>query len=197
MSAKRAVDNKSIMKSKADEEIRQLLTNQKTEYDPKTVLHDLSILHGTYGKNDLESSNKEASLFINAMTLQEFENGLLMSLAIGKYYTTFGIEMLGQLQKEYNCVTFSEKATAELATISYVRTLEIQAKIKSALNKGTLTEFSIKFLAIMSKELDRATRHYLTAIQTLRSIKQPPMQVKISADTAVIGQNQVVQANHD
>ena len=50
-------------------------------------------------------------------------------------------------------------------------------------------------MAVMGKELDRANRHYLTAIQTLRMLKQPPMQLNIRANTAVVGQNQIVQAN--
>ena len=116
---------------------------------------------------------------------------------IPEQYKTFGVDMMRQLQKEYNCTTISEKATAELATISYIRTLGVQSRINSYLGKGELTEIGVKFLAVMSKELDRANRHYLTAIQALRLLKQPPMQIKVSADTAIIGQNQVVQANHD
>lgn len=48
----------------------------------------------------------------------------------------------------------------------------------------------------LGKELDRANRHYLTAIQTLRMMKQQPLQVTVRANTAIIGQNQMVQTNN-
>lgn len=191
------ISKKSIEKSKTDEKIKQLRTNFKTESDPETVLKDLSTMYGSYDRNDSESLDKVTDLLFDTFTLSEFDNGLLMSIIISKHYRTFAIEMLRQLQKEYNCVTFSEKATAELATINYVRTLELQAGISSSLNKGITTELGTKFLTVIGKELDRASRHYLTAIQILRLMKQPPMQVKITTDTAIVGQNQVIQSNHN
>ncbi len=62
---------------------------------------------------------------------------------------------------------------------------------------GTITDNGVRFLAIMSQELDRANRHYLTTIQALRTIKQPSLGVNIKAQTAILGQNQVVQANNN
>jgi len=49
----------------------------------------------------------------------------------------------------------------------------------------------------MSKEIDRAMRHYLTAIQVLNTMNQPKLQLTLKADTAVVGQNQIIQANHE
>ena len=51
------------------------------------------------------------------------------------------------------------------------------------------------FYKVASQELDRANRHYLASIQTLKAMKQSPMQDNIKTDTAIIGQNQLVQAN--
>ena len=47
-----------------------------------------------------------------------------------------------------------------------------------------------------SKELDRANRHYLTVLQALRTIKEQPLKITLKANTAIIGQNQIVQANN-
>ena len=130
-----------------------------------------------------------------AMTLREFDNGTLLSMATPESYKTFGIDLMRKIQIEYGCVSASEKATAELAASNYVRTLVIQRHITNYLSLGTISEIGVKFLAVLGKELDRANRHYLTTIQTLRMLKQPPIQVNIKTNTAVVGQNQIVQTN--
>jgi hypothetical protein len=47
-----------------------------------------------------------------------------------------------------------------------------------------------KWIALLSKDLDRANKHFLASIQTLRLMKQAPLQVNINTN---IGQNQVIQ----
>ncbi len=196
MPTKLTIDSKSVTKPKSAEEIRNFFACMETGADPETVLQE-AYKEIRKKKENRQKPTLESNLF-QALTLVEFEKGWLMTFfTIPEQYKTFGVDMMRQLQKEYNCTTISEKATAELATISYIRTLGVQSRINSYLGKGELTEIGVKFLAVMSKELDRANRHYLTAIQALRLLKQPPMQIKVSADTAIIGQNQVVQANHD
>src|SRR3989344_2670753 len=189
-------DNKSITKPRTHEEVREALTHRRTTTDPLVVLDEADKelhKHGSGANYDLSPQN---NLF-KALTLLEFENGVLLTAVVKEQYATFGIDMMRQLQKEYACTSISEKALAELVTISYIRPLEIQARINSYLSMGSFTGDGVRYLAVMSKELDRAHRHYMTAIQTLRSMRQPPMQVKINADTAIVGQNQVVQATHD
>ena len=196
MPTKLTIDSKSVTKPKSAEEIRNFFACMETGADPETVLQE-AYKEIRKKKENRQKPTLESNLF-QALTLVEFEKGWLMTFfTIPEQYKTFGVDMMRQLQKEYNCTTISEKATAELATISYIRTLGVQSRINSYLGKGELTEIGVKFLAVMSKELDRANRHYLTAIQALRLLKQPPMQINVSADTAIIGQNQVVQANHD
>lgn len=131
-----------------------------------------------------------------AATLLEFSKGILLVDSIPQQYHTFAINLSRQLQEEYNCQTVSEKATAELAAVNYVRTLDIQRRLNNIGVAGYAVDSAIKFIAVLSKELDRANRHYLTTIQTLRMMKQVPMKVSIKANTAVIGQNQIVQTNN-
>jgi len=195
MSKKLNTNTISITKPRTIEEVRKFLSYSRTIADPDLVLEEADKELRKESKRQ-QAYSLDCTMF-KAMTLVEFESGSLLTMAIPKHFATFGIDMMRQLQKEYDCNTFSEKSTAELATVSYVRTLAIQARINSYLCGDSFTDIGVKFLAVMSKELDRAHRHYLTAIQTLRSIKQPPMQVRINTDTAIIGQNQVVQAHHD
>lgn len=188
-------NTKALDQIKTPDDIKEILGNFKTGIDPDTVLKEAD-KELTNKKNGGLAITPESNVF-KAMTLLEFDNGMLMATAIPEQYKTFGVDMMKRLQKEFNCQTVSEKATAELATVNYIRTLEAQNRITKYVALGTITENGVKFLAIMSNELDRANRHYLTAIQFLKSMKQPQLGVNIMANTAVIGQNQMVQTNNN
>jgi hypothetical protein len=171
---------------------KERLSKLKTQYDPIDIEREAT--------KDLDSftGNKVApeSPIFKALTLNEFDNGMLMTFALPEQLKTFAIDMSRKLQKEYDCGTISENATCELAALSYSRMLEAQRRITLVLAQGTTTELLNQFLATMSKELDRATRHYFSAIQTLRMMKQAPLNITIRAQTAIVGQNQIVQTKN-
>ena len=169
------------------------LKHMHTGDDPVAVRERaLKIIGNPEANKSFDTSNID---LVKAMSLDEFENGVLLANSLPELSRTLAIDLMRKIQKEYLCTTPSEKATAELAALSYVRTLDIQRRITNYLEIGTFTDLGVHYLDMLSKELDRANRHYLTAIQTLRTMKQPPLQFNIRADTAVVGQNQVVQTN--
>jgi len=47
----------------------------------------------------------------------------------------------------------------------------------------------------MSKEVDRANRHFLSALQTLKEIKQPELKVNIKTNAAFFGEKQEFNNN--
>jgi len=51
------------------------------------------------------------------------------------------------------------------------------------------------FISIMSKELDRANRNYLTAINNLIEIKRPQMNINVKTNNAYFWQNQQINNN--
>jgi hypothetical protein len=157
-----------------------------------------------------------------AATLNEFENGVLMTQVIPDEYRTIAISMSRRLQEEYSCQRTSEKALVEMAVISYVRFLDTHHRMEISLTKqGVLsynhdscrddkdyvvptarrnacqrTELELKLINFLGKETDRAQRQYMMSIQMLQNLRQPQMQVNIRTQTAVIGQNQVVQSSN-
>lgn len=133
----------------------------------------------------------------SALTLKEFENGLLLSESFQDEYKTFAIDLSRKLQKDYGCETTSEKATAELAANAYVRTLQAQTMITKYLRIGTFTDIGVKYLAVLSSELDRANRHYIIALQTLACLKQAPLNITVNAKIANIAHQQIIQENHN
>lgn len=174
-------------------DIKEVLSQNAVGDDPIAVIRDLQKeLRDT---RKVQDTTTEGKLY-KAMTLLEFENGTLVTAVISGKYRTFCIDFSRNLQKEYQCELPSEKATAELIALNFVRVLEIQSKINSCLVKVDFIDIEVRLLAILSKELDRANRHYFNALQMLKMLKQPALEVNIRAQTAVVGQNQIIQSNN-
>ncbi len=166
----------------------------RTRFDPQHVQFEAEkeLKTITPEKREFEGTTN----IYKAFTLKEFENGVLLSETLKEEYKTFAIDLSRNIQKEYNCSTVSQKATAELIACSYSRILQTTMMITRYLNIGSVSDSGIKYLAVMSKELDRAQRHYTTALQTLFMLKQPPLNITVKAETANIANNQLIQQNN-
>ena len=175
------------------EKRKKKMAGLHTQYDPNSIekLAEKELDSFTDGAID------PAKPLFKALTLKEFDNGMLMTTVIPEQYRTLAVDMSRKLQKEYDCQNVSEKATCELVTVNFVRVLEIQRKLNNVLGLGTTTQNLNQYMAVLSKELDRANRHYQSILQTLRLMKQSPLQITVKAQTAVIGQNQLVQTNNN
>ncbi|MBI2019050.1 hypothetical protein HYS95_00080 [Candidatus Daviesbacteria bacterium] len=182
---------KAVVPVKTLDQIKDRISGFRTGYDSRHVLEKAD---KELGDNNGEQLADSDTFIFKAMTVYEFNNGMLLATAISEQYKTLAIEMSRNLQKEFDCQSTAAKALAEIVTMNYVRTLDIQRRINNYLEKGTINEVGVRFLDVMSRELDRANRHYIQAVETLKVFKQPAMQLKISANTAVVGQNQVIQA---
>lgn len=169
------------------------ISNLTHKHEPAMVTKEAEKLLATF--NPKNYNPKKDDPLLKVMSLREFEVGLLLSMATSTFSSTFAIDLMRKITTEYNCETVSEKAIVELATASFVRALDIQKKITDYLDMGSVTSNGVQYLGVLSKDLDRAHHQYLSAIQTLKSFRQPPMQVNIKSHTTVIGQNQLVQTN--
>lgn len=184
-----------VLKAETYEGLLNKVGQYRTTSDPIQVLksYDSELDHS----KDLNLVDQKSNTY-KALTLHEFDKGILMTAAIPERYHSFTIDLLRKLHEEYKCVTTSEKSLVENIVINFIRTIEVEKKINSYLELGTISQIGVNYLNVMSKELDRANRHYLTSLQTLKSIKQPNFNVSIKTQTAVVGQNQIVQSNsHD
>lgn len=185
---------KEITKAETIDKIKDGFLRTRTGYDPSIVLEKAG--QEIEKEKGYSSAIEFDSNIYKAMTLFEFEKGVLMSSSIPDRFIVFALEFSRNLQKEFNCLNPSEKSMAEIIAINFVRVLELQRKIKDLYGKGNINKLEMEFLAILSKELDRAQRHYLTSLQALKMLKSPAFEVNIKTQTAVVGQNQVVQSNN-
>lgn len=180
------------------DEIRKKLGGHYTGYEANYILKMAnleSIESEKKPDNDDQKSVTQETNYYKAMTLFEFDKGILLSNTVPEWFRAFGLDFSKKLQAEYQCEAQGEKSLAEVTSLNFMRTLYIQAKINSYLGIGTISETGVKYLAVLSKELDRAERHYFTSLQALRSLRMPPLEVNIKTQTAIVGQNQIVQAN--
>lgn len=184
---------KELVPKRTTVELLEKLSDFISGYDKGHILRQAE--KKFLSKKDLQLANPD-DISYQAMTLLEFSKGILLTSAIPQRFRVFALDFYKQLQTEYDCQTPSEKATAELVALNYIRCLDIQSRINSFLSLGTTSEVGVKHLAILSKELDRSQRHYFTSVQSLRLMKQPLIEVNLRANTAVVGNDQLVQVNN-
>lgn len=141
------------------------------------------------GKNALVENDD----VVKALSLNEFQLGTLLNTGFPDYIQTFSTDLSIKLQEEYECNTASEKATAHLAAQSYCRIFDLQKRITAYLEKGEVTSIGEKYLSLLSKDLDRAQRHYFNALQTLQLLRHPAINVTVRAQQANFGQNIVAK----
>lgn len=111
-----------------------------------------------------------------------------------KNYSYLVVGFCKSLIKEYECKTPSEKALAEMAASGFVRYLQVAQKLDAELASTGISSLRNTYIGLLSKELDRALRTYIAALNTLRQIKNPLSKIKVEASAAFIANNQQVNA---
>lgn len=145
------------------------------------------------GKKAGDTFQSDNSLIVNAMTLNEFQHGYLMAIALDEKYRTFAVQLSRDYQRQYKCDTQGKRSLAELSVLNYCRVLEAQYRLDSYLGKDSYGDLTVKIIGVLSKELDRAQRHYLTSMQALEMGLQQPINVSIKTNTANIAGQQAIQ----
>ena len=110
-------------------------------------------------------------------------------------YRTLAIELCNQLIAEYECKTSSEKMLAQTASWAYCRMIEYSYKLNGLTRQEYLSNEKNGYYSMLSKEVDRCARQYLTAINTLKHFKQPPVSVTFKAQNAFVAQNQQINSD--
>ena len=107
------------------------------------------------------------------------------------------IEFSRQLIEEYDCTTSGEKALAQTIVSAYARILIHSGSLNAGTAATHITKAHIGFYSMLSKELDRANRHFITALTTLKQLKAPSLEINIKARTAFVAQNQQINTDQN
>ena len=139
---------------------------------------------------------EQKSLCENLAMINTFNaNHVNLANTVNKNLQTSVVELTNDIIEQYNCTTTLEKSICEIIANSYWKIMEISKKLHNQINTDYISETQIHFISILSKELDRANRNYLNALNNLLEIKRPQMNIKIQTKNAYIGQNQQFNNN--
>lgn len=110
-------------------------------------------------------------------------------------YRGLAKELSSKIIEEYCCTTAAEKMLAETVAGTSIRFLDSSRRFNNVLAANSdITANLTGFLAMMSKQMDRTHRQYLSALMTLKQLKAPNIEMNIRAKTAFVSQNQQINA---
>jgi hypothetical protein len=184
--------NKLVTK-RSVEEVKNIVLNSGTGFDAKHVFNKAAEEMESF--KDTKGLTSDSYLY-KAMTIYEFDKGILLSNAIPELYRVFALEFSKNLQNDYKCVDQGGKSLAEMVALNFVRTIYMQERISAYIRMGSITDTGAKYLDFLSRDMDRAQRHYLASLQALKTLHSPSFEVNIKANTALVGQNQAVQVKN-
>lgn len=134
---------------------------------------------------------KEVSENVDKVSLAlSLETGHILAESVGVRVRGFSLALKKELEKEFDCKTPSEKALVDQAVNSHIRKLEYSKLMNGYREPEWLSHERVALLSFYSKEIDRAHRQFLSAIEILKAIKQPALKVNVRAQNAFVAENQ-------
>lgn len=127
------------------------------------------------------------------LALREFDNGLLLAEASSELVRVCVAQFSKDLMQQYKCDTVAKKSLAEITALNFGRILSIQKYLLGFARKDEYSDLTSKIVGVLSKELDRAQRHYLTSLQALEMGVQLPLRVNIHTHSTNIANQQAIQ----
>ncbi len=147
-------------------------------------------------KSFTDEENKEFSDIIIAMNTTTHHRLLMEAMNESKDMTSIA-EFTDDIIKEYGCNTISERALCEVVALSYFSIMKVSREMKKHYDGTYYSNERTNMLNVLSKDLEKQNRMYLTSLQTLRTLKSPFWNIKISAKNAFIGENQQFNNNNN
>ncbi|MDX9964258.1 hypothetical protein [Desulfobacter postgatei] len=169
------------------------LEYSKVFADPEIMLKDF-ILKYMPQLCSKEAGTEEAIKIMSDLSLAlSIETGFMLMKSVDKQYNSLALQIRRDLQEEFACKTASEKMLVDLAVNSFIRNLCYSDKMGQT-QEYIGNEYN-NYRNYFSKEIDRAHRQFISAIETLKFIKQPSMKVNIKTNNAFVGENQQFNNN--
>ena len=195
----------SIQKKYTPEEAKNMVLGMAhAEGDLHYMLQELGsdtlpkFLHGN------EKEQKEAREVLNTRVLEimralENDTHVVLMESFNHEYRGLAKEFSTNLIKDYDCNTYAEKALAEIITNAYIRILDNSRRLNNDIGGPGLpiNDIKTRYIAMISKQIDRASRQFITALTVLNQMKTPFIEVNIKAKTAFVSQNQQVNLTNN
>jgi hypothetical protein len=113
-----------------------------------------------------------------------------------KRYGALLLNTVRQIEKEYGCTSAVEKMVAESIGMAHIKIIDQSRRLNELLDvmsHGRRIEVAREVEAL-SRQIDRATRQFYTALTILKQIKHPQLEVNIVNRNTFVAQNQQINA---
>jgi hypothetical protein len=165
--------------------------------DKRSLLKELGeeilpkYLNGSTKEKDvILKSFQEKSLEL--LRILESESHVNLMESFTPNYRMLAQEMTSKLINEYQCSNEAEKALVEIVTNAYVRVLDNSRRLNNELECRDITQNRNTYISMLSKQVDRANRQFLSALLTLKQFKAPTIEMNVKATNAFVSQNQQI-----
>lgn len=189
-------DGNKLVKALSTDEVKKRISETLPDADPQQVLKTFAkeIARHNGLSNSKDVSPELSKAFAMALSSVSLDSHARLADTTTDKLAPLAISVAQQLISEYQCETAAEKTLAETVANAYIRVLRYSEALNNVYSQGTTTPEINKYMSITSMELDRANRQYLTALSTLKSFKQPSVNVTFKANTAFVAQHQEINA---
>jgi len=196
-----AKNNKPL---KVDDELMKKIPYIVTvpAYERQHVLKKLASFVEKVDAKDIKTQSKQYKQMedeFNAVVKDNIrtfglENHYVAAMANDSKFGALAVSMTKDLIQEYGCTKKSEVGLVHLIVTSYVRYLDLSERHQTVTEMEYLSHEKINYYRAMAQEMDRAHRQYLSGLNALTALKQPPMKVNVRTNNAFVAQNQQVNA---
>jgi hypothetical protein len=192
---------KQIQRTYTNDEVKKLIFKTRMlSGDLNYTLYELGQnlmpkhLHGTeHEKKSVQADllKKTSEVFYGFET----ESQVYLMEGFSERYRGGAQQICRQMIKDFDCRTDAEKSLAEITAAAFMRYLDASKRLNNCLDVDLyITPNKTAYMAMLSKERDRAHRQYLSGLMTLKQLKAPTIEMNIKAKTAFISQNQQINS---
>jgi len=196
-----APTNTAILKKYTPEEAKELILRMGITGDINPVLKHLGDdllpkwLHGTpEEKKKIKKELEEKASAV--MYASETDTQVALMESFGERFRGSAKVICKQFIHDFDCKTDAEKIMAETAAIAFMRYLDASRRLNNCLDvNNTLSPIKTAYMAMLSKERDRAHRQYVFTVTTIKQLKAPNIELNIRTKNTFVAQNQQINAN--
>ena len=196
-------ETKSVVKKYSNEEVKQkILQISKFEGELDQSLKSIGkdiipkLLDGDEKEKD-EAEKKLEEKLGELMISMSADTHWDIIETFRQQYRGLAKELTSQLIQEYGCKTYSEKALATLTANAYIRMIDNSRRFNGCAEAAEyLSDDRTRYLAMLSKQMDRAHRQFISSLITLKQIKSPAIEMNIKTNTAFVAQNQQINTDY-
>ena len=195
-----AVPDKKELKKYTRQEVKEIVLQMDVAGSATIALDKLDNgLFSKWAQGSREEHNEVEKDFQEQATnvMYSFETDTHMALMEGfsERFRSGAREICRQFIMDFDCKTNAEKIMAETAAVASMRYLDASRRLNNCLDVDTyLSSVKTGYMAMLSKERDRAHRQYLSTVATIKQLKAPAIEMNIKANTAFVSQNQQINA---